>query len=272
MNDKEIKKKCFVIAPIGDESSEIRERSDKVLKHIIKPTVGKCGYEAIRADEISEPGIITSQIIQHLINDDLVIADLTGKNPNVYYELAVRHVIKRPIVQVIQSEETIPFDVAGTRTIHFDYHDLDSVANCKRDLLKQINSVEKDPSEVDTPISVAIDLESLRKSENPLEKSSAEIISMLQDIRSIVVDIGTVPRRSRYDIHLFEELIIHFERLASALDLPPDEEPSREHFERAQNVLSLFIRMFGRFAKESGLPPVMVEHLISRTRYFIKKR
>ncbi len=258
------KKKCFVIAPIGEEGTEIRARSDKVLEHIIKPPVEGCGYECTRADEISEPGIITSQIIQHLVDDHLVIADLTGRNPNVYYELAVRHVVKKPIVQIIQAEETIPFDVAGTRTIHVDYRDLDSVSNCKQELAKQIRSVEKDPTRVDTPVSVAIDLESLRKSENPLEKSSAEIISMLQDIRSMVSDIENVPRRFRIDPRLFEELFMHFGRLASVLDLPPDEEPTRKHFDEAQHALYRSIRTLEMFAMESGLSPNIVENLTHR--------
>lgn len=259
-------KKCFVIAPIGEEGSEIRERSAKVLEHIIKPMVEECGYEGIRADEISEPGIITSQIIQHLIDDDLVVADLTGRNPNVYYELAVRHVVRKPIVQIIQAGESIPFDVAGTRTIHVDHRDLDSVADCKRELVKQIRSVEKDPSRVDTPISVAIDLEFLRKSENPLEKSSAEIISMLQDVRSMVSDIGSVSRRMRFDLRVFDELCIHFEHLATALDLLPSEDPSRESFENAQSILGQTMRILEMFVRESGLPPDMVDHFIDRTR------
>jgi len=179
-----------VIAPIGDEGSEIRRRSDQVLTHIIKPAAEECGYNAIRADKISEPGIITSQVIQRLIDDDLVIADLTGRNPNVFYELAIRHMVKKPIVQIIKSGESIPFDVAPTRTIHVDHQDLDSVANCKEELIRQIRSTEKDPTKVDSPISVAIDLKSLRQSENPLEKSNAEIISMLQDLRSMMVKMG----------------------------------------------------------------------------------
>ena len=89
---------CFVIAPIDAEGSETRRRSDQVLNHIISPAAEECGYETIRADNISEPGIITSQIIQHLLEDSLVIADLTGRNPNVFYELAIRHAIKKSVV------------------------------------------------------------------------------------------------------------------------------------------------------------------------------
>ncbi|MCK9376184.1 MAG: hypothetical protein M0P73_08545 [Syntrophobacterales bacterium] len=173
---------CFVIAPIGEEGTEVRRRSDQVLKHIITPAAKECGYKAVRADTISEPGMITSQVIQHLVEDPLVIADLTGRNPNVFYELAVRHAVRKPCVQIIQMGEPIPFDVSQSRTIQVDHHDLDSAARCKEELVRQIHSVEKDPSDIDTPITVAIDLQSLRQSDNPLEKSNAEIISILQDL------------------------------------------------------------------------------------------
>jgi len=184
MSKEEKEKVCFVIAPIGAEKSEIRTRSDQVLKHVITPAVKECGYKAVRADKISEPGIITSQVIQHLLNDPLVIADLTGHNPNVFYELAVRHAARKPCVHIIQKGEAIPFDVSQSRTIDFDYRDLDSADHCREELIRQIHNVEKDPSDVDSPISVAMDLQMLRQSKNPLETSNAQIISMLQDIRS----------------------------------------------------------------------------------------
>src|SRR5262245_11520148 len=101
-------KSCFVIAPIGKENSPERRRSDQVFKHIISPAAAACGYEAIRADNLSKPGLITSQIIEHLVTDQLVVADLTGHNPNVFYELAIRHVVKKPVVQIIQITESIP--------------------------------------------------------------------------------------------------------------------------------------------------------------------
>jgi len=69
----------------------------------------------MRADELAEPGIITSQVIQHIVDDQLVIADLTERNPNVFYELALRHALRKPVVQIIHRGEAIPFDVAGMR-------------------------------------------------------------------------------------------------------------------------------------------------------------
>ncbi|MBN2209187.1 MAG: hypothetical protein JW759_07815 [Candidatus Coatesbacteria bacterium] len=95
-------KVCFVIAPIGDPDSDVRKRSDQVVKHVIHPALKPLGYEAVRADQISEPGMITTQIIQHIIDDALLIADLSGRNPNVFYELAIRHALRKPYMQLIQ--------------------------------------------------------------------------------------------------------------------------------------------------------------------------
>lgn len=200
-------KLCFVIAPIGDEGTEVRRRSDQVLTHIIDMAAKECGYETLRADKISEPGIITSQIIQHLLDDPLVIADMTGHNPNVFYELAVRHAIRKPVVQLIEKGEKIPFDVAATRTIPVDHHDLDSVAKCRQEMIRQIKAVEKDPADVDTPISAAIDVQQLRRSGNPMEKSTAEIISMLQSLHAKIdaISISPLARRAKIQRELLIE-------------------------------------------------------------------
>jgi len=180
---------CFVIAPIGEAESETRKRSDQVLKHVIGPAALACGYKAIRADQISEPGMITSQVIQHIVDDPLVIADLTERNPNVFYELAIRHAIRKPLVQIIRKGEQIPFDVAGTRTIHVDHRDLDSVEEAKKEIGSQILALEKDSSKLETPISVSLDLQMLRQSDDPEERSLADVLSVVTEMRSSIASI-----------------------------------------------------------------------------------
>ncbi len=183
-------KSCFVIAPIGVHGSDVRKRSDQVMKHVISPIVGSVGYaKPVRADHISEPGSITSQIINHLIEDDLVIADLTGHYPNVFYELAVRHVVRKPYIQIIKLGEILPFDIANLRSIPLDIQDPDSIESCKEELQKQLHAIESNPKVVDSPITAAIDQGVLRQSENPLEKSTAEILSIVEDIRSKVYEL-----------------------------------------------------------------------------------
>jgi hypothetical protein len=114
-------KSCFVIAPIGEDGSEVRQRSDWVLESIIRPAVEPLGYRPIRGDQISEPGDVMRQVVERVVNDPLVVADLTGSNPNVLYELALRHATgKRPILLIRRGEKP-PYDIYGERRIEFVY-------------------------------------------------------------------------------------------------------------------------------------------------------
>jgi hypothetical protein len=114
-------KSCFVIGPIGEPKSGVREWANKILKYVLQPALKKCGYEnPLRADQISKSGMITFEVVQHLLFDDLVIADLTYRNPNVYYELGIRHAVRKPFIQVIREGEEIPFDAKDLRNIKID--------------------------------------------------------------------------------------------------------------------------------------------------------
>ena len=207
-------RECFVISPIGEAESETRKRSDQVLRHIIRPAVEECGYKAVRADEIDKPGIITSQVIQHVVSDPLVIADLSETNPNVFYELAIRHAIKKPLVQIIQKGERIPFDIAGTRTIHFDHRDLDSVDEAKKGIIEQVKWVEQNPSDIETPISLSLDLQVLRQSEDPENRSLAEIVALINSMR---LGIGKLEEKvsggGALDLNVLKDFHEELERL-----------------------------------------------------------
>jgi hypothetical protein len=180
---------CFVIAPIGEQGSETRRRSDIILKFVISPAAEQCGFTTLRADQIAEPGIITSQVIQHVIEDPLVIADLTERNPNVFYELAIRHALRKPLVQIIKRGEQIPFDVAGTRTITVDDRDLESVEAAKQEIVRQIESLKKRPQDVESPISVSIALQILRQSDNPEERSLPGLVASISEIKTILASL-----------------------------------------------------------------------------------
>ncbi len=178
------KKSCFVIAPIGAEGSDTRKRSNQVLKYVIAPAVADCeGYgEPQRADQLPTPGIITSQIVQHVLSADLVIADLSEANPNVFYELAIRHAVRRPVVQIAETGSTIPFDLAPARTVIFDHHDLDSVEEAKKRMTAQIKAAEADPANADNPLSTAIDVQHWRASEKPIDRAIGELVDQVKTL------------------------------------------------------------------------------------------
>jgi hypothetical protein len=227
MTTKQEKKICFVISPIGEDDSDTRKRSDQVLKHIITGAVEQLGYEVIRADKISEPGIITHQILQHIVDAPLVIADLTERNPNVFYELALRHAIRKPLVQLIKKGELIPFDVAATRIIQFDLHNLDSVDAAKLEVIAQVKSLEAGKNDTDNPISVSLDLKMLKESGNPEERSLADIVEAISDLRLAV----TSPDKGLPSPKFYKEFQIMLEELNIKINrLDPDYKRGRRKF------------------------------------------
>lgn len=154
MKKKTILQDCFIICPIGGAGSDARKRADQLLNHVLVPVLKKNGYKAVRADQVPKVGLITSQIINLIIDSPLVIADLTGSNPNVFYELAIRHAIRKPYIQLINRGDKIPFDIGAVRTIEFDIGDLDSVEKAKMEIERQIKEFAKG-HKPDSPISVA---------------------------------------------------------------------------------------------------------------------
>ncbi len=132
MGNKDIN--CFIIGPIGDENSIVRQRADKLLKHIIGPICKENSVTAIRVDKISNSDVITDTILKNLNSADLVIADLTDHNPNAFYELGYRVAIGKPLIQLIEKGKPLPFDVSVVRTFTYDLTDLDSVEETKKRL------------------------------------------------------------------------------------------------------------------------------------------
>ncbi|WP_406045071.1 hypothetical protein OG799_11705 [Micromonospora sp. NBC_00898] len=187
-NDQTTRRECFVIAPIGPDGSEIRKRSDQILKHVIRPVVEERGFVAVRGDEIERAGLITSQVLDRIIQNDLVIADLTDQNANVFYELAVRHALRKPFVQLMAKDQQLPFDVQGMRTILVDHTDLDSVHAAKEQLGRAIDAISRD-ADIVTPMSVALTLQDLRGSSSPHEAGLSQIIETLPQMMDILQDL-----------------------------------------------------------------------------------
>jgi len=155
--DADFQTSCFYITPIGDEVSEQRKHSDLFLGNIVEPALATFGLKVVRADAIDKPGMITRQVIEYLLRSRLVIADLSYHNPNVFYELALRHATRLPIVQIIRAGDPIPFDVHQMRTIVIDNRDIYSlvpkIETYRSEIASQVRRALETESEIDTPIS-----------------------------------------------------------------------------------------------------------------------
>ncbi len=135
---------CFVIGPIGDRlalpGSEPRvayELAIQVFEEVIEPACSEFEIRPTRSDGITKSGDIPEQIIYRLATADLVIADLTGANPNVMYELGLRHAVGLPTIQIGERGK-LPFDISTIRTIQFrrTAHGLIEARNRLRDAMR----------------------------------------------------------------------------------------------------------------------------------------
>jgi hypothetical protein len=116
---------CFVVGPIGDRDAsrdsperQTYEEAIMVWEEVILPACEGFGISPLRADHIATSGEIPEQVFRRLRDDTLVIADLTGANPNVMYELGLRHTTGKLTIQ-IGERSRLPFDVSSIRTIIF---------------------------------------------------------------------------------------------------------------------------------------------------------
>lgn len=187
-------KRCFVISPIGEEDSKVRKDADLVLKHIIRPPIEAEGFNIVRADQIEKSGLITNQIIEHVLESELVVADLSGRNPNVFYELALRHAVRKPLIQLIRRGEELPFDVAGMRTITYDV-DVESADKTKQSISAFLTSYS--PSmEAESPISAAIDLYANKEGKS---STSTQLTRIRNDVGRILVEIQNAGSTTLFD-------------------------------------------------------------------------
>jgi hypothetical protein len=147
-------KSCFIISPFGDDNTSTRRATEGLIKAVIRPVLSELGFFVISSLDIDTPGSITDQVIKHLLNDDMVIANLTDLNPNVMYELAVRHAKRLQVVSLVRFGTKLPFDITSERTIFYN-DDMAGVIELREKLKSAVESSLKEERQ-DNPIYRAI--------------------------------------------------------------------------------------------------------------------
>lgn len=108
---------CFVMMPFADPVGGY-------YKAIYEPAIAKAGLRAVRADdEIFATGKIIDQIWSGITAAKVLVAELTGRNPNVFYELGLAHAVSKPVVLISSNQEDVPFDLQHIRVIYYDVRD-----------------------------------------------------------------------------------------------------------------------------------------------------
>lgn len=136
MNDIKItsaKMQAFVVM-------EFSKQFDDLYSHVIKPICDTEGIKPIRADEQHGPGIIIADIERSLVEANVIIADVTPVNANVFYEVGYAHALRKPTILLAQQGTKLPFDISGFRTIFYE-NTIDGKSKIERGLRLHLQEV-----------------------------------------------------------------------------------------------------------------------------------
>lgn len=130
---------CFVMMPFGGWN-------DVYYKEVYVPAVKEAGFEPIRGDEIFSSGSVVEQIWEHIEKSKVLIADLTGKNANVFYELGLAHAARKPVVFTSGVLEDVPFDLRHLRVIIYDCREPNWSSKLRSSITSYLKSAKTDPA------------------------------------------------------------------------------------------------------------------------------
>jgi hypothetical protein len=127
---------CFVIMPFHDPFNEY-------YTEIILPAGQKAGFEVQRADDIMGPGAFMQDVANRMKEATVVLAELTGRNPNVFYELGLAHAWGKPVIMITQNKEDVPADLQALKWISYKTISPTWATRLANELVKALNAVKK---------------------------------------------------------------------------------------------------------------------------------
>lgn len=146
---KRERKECLVVSVIGKKGSTERKHADQLLDEIISPVLSRLGYDVYRIDKIRLGARIDDKLVTKLMEVDLVVADVTYPNPNVYWELGARRAWNRPALQMAREGTPLPFDVGFVDTLFYGNIGLVKPwRKAKADLRRFVRDIESGESKV----------------------------------------------------------------------------------------------------------------------------
>ena len=147
-----ISKKCFVIMPFSDTDSCSTEEWDDIFENTIKSAVEKSGYGYSCNRASLNIGHIINDILDNLNKADVVIADLTDRNPNVFYELGVRQTLRDSTILITQSIDDVPFDLRPYAVIKYEWKTKNGKKHFKDRIKDTLLKIEENNINIASPV------------------------------------------------------------------------------------------------------------------------
>lgn len=233
-------KECFIVTPIGQDNSAIRREIDGLITGVFAPVLEKFDLKTTAAHHISETGSITRQVVKRLLEADLVIANLTNLNPNVMYELGIRHCSRKPTIVVAREDVTLPFDLSDERTI-FYHNDIYGVNELKERLEAVIPSALQDDNP-DNPVYRVVDVDLIKIPEGATDSDTilnhrlSQFENQLDDISRYIKtnpttksrrlkDMVDTSNRLKFSFYLSDHELDGFLDFCSSHNITTDDKP-----------------------------------------------
>jgi hypothetical protein len=212
--------RVFTIMQIGAKDSLERKRADEIYNFIVVPAVAGVGLEAYRADLDYSPGAITPKFLSELLSARLVIADLTGRNPNVFYELGIAHSFARPLISIADSTSSLPFDTKDERIIELGEYSSSGLTytqgeQAKTSLQESLKIVLADGYVPPSPLRELAANASVDRlaPENPIAAELAQVREYLEEMRYLLRSRDN----SRDSRNFIREILVSNERMQAEL-------------------------------------------------------
>jgi hypothetical protein len=129
---------CFVMMPFG-------HWYDRYYQDIYVPAIRDAGFELVRADELFSTGSVVEQIWDQIEKSKVLLAEVTDKNPNVFYELGLAHAARKPVVFTSGCLEDVPFDLRHLRVIVYEVREPQWADKLQRLITDYLRNAAKDP-------------------------------------------------------------------------------------------------------------------------------
>jgi len=111
---------CFVIMPISDVAGYDSGHFGRVYEHLLKPAIIEAGFRPVRSDDTTKTDYIVVGIVQRVVESPMVVCDFSARNPNVMYELGIRHAFNKPVALIKDTNTDKVFDIQGLRYTEYE--------------------------------------------------------------------------------------------------------------------------------------------------------
>ena len=130
---------CFVMMPFG-------QWFDKYYLEIYVAAIKEAGFEPVRADELFTTGSVVEQVWEQISKSKILLADLTDRNANVFYELGLAHAAKKPVIFTVAKIDDVPFDLRHLRVIPYDIREPNWATKLMRQIADYLKNAKSDPA------------------------------------------------------------------------------------------------------------------------------